>query len=108
MRTLEPASGLARQTSNAISQVRLPVPLSFHTRNRRVAAAPYVLYPFPAHNPSYEADMPIMDERRIEPRMLCAELVELRWRDKHGFERRDMANLEDISLSGACLQTEKP
>ena len=40
--------------------------------------------------------------------MLCAELVELRWRDKHGFERRDMAHLEDISLSGACLQAEKP
>jgi hypothetical protein len=40
--------------------------------------------------------------------MLCAELVELRWRDKHGIEREETAHLEDISLSGACLQIERP
>lgn len=52
--------------------------------------------------------MQIMNERRIEPRMLCAELVELRWRDKHGVDRQAVAHLEDISLSGACLQLERP
>jgi hypothetical protein len=49
-----------------------------------------------------------MRERRIEPRMLCADLVEVQWRDQTGRRRRSMANLEDISLSGACLQVERP
>jgi hypothetical protein len=48
-----------------------------------------------------------MKERRTEPRLLCADLVEVEWRDKDGKTRRTVANLEDISLSGACLQTEK-
>ncbi|MEZ5404343.1 MAG: PilZ domain-containing protein [Bryobacteraceae bacterium] len=47
-----------------------------------------------------------MRERRTEPRLLCADLVELEWRDKSGRRRRAVANLEDISLSGACLQLE--
>ena len=45
-----------------------------------------------------------MLERRAEPRMLCADLVDIRWKDKGGRSRRTVANLEDISLSGACLQ----
>lgn len=45
-----------------------------------------------------------MLERRNEPRMLCADLVNVRWRDKSGRLRRAVANLEDISLSGVCLQ----
>jgi len=45
-----------------------------------------------------------MMERRTEPRMLCADLVDVRWKDKTGRSRRGIANLEDISLSGACLQ----
>jgi len=45
-----------------------------------------------------------MRERRTEPRLLCADLVELEWKDKSGRTRRAVANLEDISLSGACLQ----
>ncbi len=45
-----------------------------------------------------------MDERRIEPRMLCADLVEIRWKDKNGKGQKAIANLEDISISGACLQ----
>ena len=49
---------------------------------------------------------PRMIERRIEPRMMCADLVDVRWRDKLGRSRRAVANLEDISLSGACLQAE--
>jgi len=36
--------------------------------------------------------------------MLCADLVDVRWRDKSGRTRRAVANLEDISLSGACIQ----
>ncbi len=47
-----------------------------------------------------------MQERRSEPRLLCADLVEIHWQDKSGRTRRAVANLEDISLSGACLQLE--
>jgi hypothetical protein len=47
-----------------------------------------------------------MDERRTEPRMLCAELVKLEWRDKSGSRYVRTAHLEDISLSGACLSLE--
>ena len=49
-----------------------------------------------------------MMDRRIEPRMLCADLVDVRWKDQTGKTRRGVANLEDISLSGACLQVERP
>lgn len=45
-----------------------------------------------------------MQERRIEPRLLCADLVPVEWTDKSGRLRRATANLEDISVSGACLQ----
>ncbi len=38
--------------------------------------------------------------------MLCADLVDVRWRDKSGRNRRAVANLEDISLSGACIQVD--
>lgn len=47
-----------------------------------------------------------MQDRRIEPRLLCAELVDICWKDKTGRLRRSVANLEDISISGACLQLE--
>ena len=47
-----------------------------------------------------------MPERRTEIRMLCADVVELCWRDATGEDRRTMALLEDISTSGACLQLE--
>ena len=40
--------------------------------------------------------------------MLCADLVDIQWRDQNGRLRRGVANLEDISLSGACLQVERP
>jgi hypothetical protein len=49
-----------------------------------------------------------MFDRRIENRMLCADLVDLQWKDKGGRTRRAIANLEDISVSGACLQVERP
>ena len=40
--------------------------------------------------------------------MLCADLVDVQWRDQVGRTRRGVANLEDISLSGACLQVDRP
>ncbi|MFL6354406.1 MAG: hypothetical protein ACJ74Z_21500 [Bryobacteraceae bacterium] len=47
-----------------------------------------------------------MQERRIDSRLLCAELVELIWADQDGRQRRRIANLEDISHCGACVQVE--
>jgi hypothetical protein len=49
-----------------------------------------------------------MQNRRAEPRLLCADLVDIQWKDKTGRTRRAVANLEDISLSGACVQLEVP
>lgn len=49
-----------------------------------------------------------MLERRVEPRMLCADLVDILWKDQAGKSVRGVANLEDISLSGACLQVDRP
>src|SRR5687767_12998461 len=49
-----------------------------------------------------------MHNRRAEPRMLCADLVDVQWKDKGGRVRRTVANLEDISLSGACVQVDSP
>jgi hypothetical protein len=49
-----------------------------------------------------------MLDRRFEPRMLCADLVDIHWKDPNGRSRRGVANLEDISLSGACLQVDRP
>ena len=49
-----------------------------------------------------------MLNRRVEPRMLCADLVDITWKDQSGRTRRGVANLEDISLSGACLQVDRP
>jgi hypothetical protein len=40
--------------------------------------------------------------------MLCADLVDARWRDREGRARSAVANLEDISLSGACIQLDEP
>jgi len=44
--------------------------------------------------------------RRDTGRLLCAELVELCWLDASDRQQRRVANLEDISLSGVCLQIE--
>lgn len=49
-----------------------------------------------------------MQERRAEMRMLCADLVEVRWQDEQHRSRQSTALLEDISRAGACLQTEMP
>jgi hypothetical protein len=49
-----------------------------------------------------------MLNRRVEPRLLCADMVGLSWKDKSGRARKTIVNLEDISLYGACLQVEAP
>lgn len=49
-----------------------------------------------------------MLDRRYEPRLLCADMVELGWKDKTGRSKKSVANLEDISLTGACLQLDVP
>ncbi|HEX7361470.1 MAG TPA: hypothetical protein VF283_13355 [Bryobacteraceae bacterium] len=48
-----------------------------------------------------------MQERRTDTRLLCADLVELIWKDEANREHRRVANLEDISLSGLCLCAEQ-
>ena len=40
--------------------------------------------------------------------MLCADLIDVHWKDKTGQNRSALANLEDISVSGACLQMDMP
>lgn len=45
---------------------------------------------------------------RAEARMLCAELVKIRWKDKSGRGHKTTAILEDISAAGACLQIDNP
>ena len=56
--------------------------------------------------PQYECVIPGMQDRRIEVRMLCADLVEALWKDGRG--RRAVVNLEDISTCGACIQHDHP
>lgn len=46
-------------------------------------------------------------ERRLSTRMLCADLVNVEWRDASGHTQRAVANLEDISQAGACLQLDE-
>lgn len=55
--------------------------------------------------------MPInehMPERRLEGRLLCSEVLQVEWKDKSGWLRTCTALLEDISGTGACLQTDIP
>ena len=47
-----------------------------------------------------------MNERRAETRMLCSELVDVHWKDVTGRQVRALANLEDISGCGVCLQVD--
>ena len=44
-----------------------------------------------------------MLERRTEPRIACSDKVNVEWADRSGRVRRALANLEDISKSGARL-----
>jgi hypothetical protein len=49
-----------------------------------------------------------MQDRRLEERLLCADFVSVQWRDGAGHAREALANLEDISPSGVCLQLDEP
>ena len=49
-----------------------------------------------------------MRERRSEVRLLCADVVRVSWKTPDGKAHKTPALLEDISVSGACLQTETP
>jgi hypothetical protein len=49
-----------------------------------------------------------MTNRRSELRMMCADMVDVRWSERSGKLRSTTALLEDISASGACLQLEMP
>jgi hypothetical protein len=47
-----------------------------------------------------------MRRSRIEVRMLCADMVEICWKDPAGRKSKATALLEDISQSGMCIQLE--
>jgi hypothetical protein len=47
-----------------------------------------------------------MRNERSEVRTLCADIVEVHWRDQNGRSWRAIGLLEDISASGACVQVE--
>ena len=49
-----------------------------------------------------------MQDRRTEPRIMCADILDVCWQDSAGHHGHVTALLEDISGSGACLQLEVP
>ena len=49
-----------------------------------------------------------MKERRKEARLLCSDLIKVRIEDAGGAPAELIANLEDISPNGACLQFDQP
>src|SRR5437899_12763860 len=53
-------------------------------------------------------DQQDMLRERCESRMLCADLVDIRWKDKSGRGHKVTALLEDISAYGACVQLDGP
>src|SRR5690242_6979545 len=55
----------------------------------------------------WTADNDVMDERRTDPRLLCADMVEISWKDSGGRTRHATALLEDIAVHGACLQLDR-
>ncbi len=54
------------------------------------------------------ADKMSMTNRRTVIRLLCADLVDVCWRDEAGRRKSELMVLEDISLAGVCLQSERP
>jgi PilZ domain len=49
-----------------------------------------------------------MQRARAEIRMLCADMVDVCWKEPTGRRYKSTALLEDISRSGMCLQFEIP
>jgi len=64
--------------------------------------------PGPSKDFNTRADSRGMLQERSEARMLCAEIVKIRWIDKSGRGHKSTAILEDISASGACIQLDAP
>src|ERR1700733_8147658 len=83
-------------------------------KSRAIATQAVALAPVDFFLPHSKAPVPIRrsegmeDQRRLESRMLCADMLEVRWKDRTGKQFTATALLEDISSSGACLQTEAP
>jgi hypothetical protein len=46
--------------------------------------------------------------RRQDFRNLCADLLDVQWNDDAGLLHDEVATLEDISPSGACVKTDQP
>lgn len=51
---------------------------------------------------------PAMAERRSEKRLLCSDLVKIRWTGMGGESREEIAIMEDVSPLGASLFTGVP
>jgi hypothetical protein len=49
-----------------------------------------------------------MEQKRVEGRFLCADLVRLDWIAEEDSLRSEPALLEDISALGGCVQLEEP
>ncbi len=49
-----------------------------------------------------------MRSERREDRELCADLVKVQWQPESGPARSEWLILEDISPSGACIESEQP
>ena len=49
-----------------------------------------------------------MEQRRLEDRGLCADLIKMAWIPDMELPRIDWAILGDISPSGACLEIDEP
>lgn len=49
-----------------------------------------------------------MELERKEERSLCAELLEIHWKDDKHAEHNEFVTLEDISPTGLCLGSETP
>lgn len=47
-----------------------------------------------------------MTERRTQNRLLCADMLEVEWKERSGWLRIATALLEDICAVGACLHME--
>ena len=68
----------------------------------------YILAPIVTKVSPLGDDQTFMRERRSEVRMLCADVIEVSWKEGGKHLSRAIGLLEDISQSGACLQMEAP
>jgi hypothetical protein len=54
------------------------------------------------------ADTDSVKQRRHKKRIMCADLLTIRWTGVEGSSRSETATLEDITVTGACLHLEQP